>query len=99
MADEIEVRETPERHRYQAWAGEVVAGYVEYRDTEGVRALLHTQVSEEFEGRGIGSTLVRAVLDDVRARGIRVRVECPFIRGWIRRHPESKDLVAQRHHP
>ena len=99
MADEIEVRETPERHRYQALTGEVVAGYVEYRDTAGDRALLHTQVSEEFEGKGVGSTLARAVLDYVRAKGIRARVECPFIRGWIRRHPEYQDLVAQGHHP
>jgi hypothetical protein len=36
---------------------------------------------------------VRAALDDVRSRGGTVVPLCPFVRGWIERHPEYRDLV------
>jgi predicted GNAT family acetyltransferase len=46
---------------------------------------------------GLGSRLVRAALDDVRSQGGRVVPLCPFVRGWIERHPDYADLVADRH--
>jgi predicted GNAT family acetyltransferase len=43
----------------------------------------------------VGSTLVRAALDDVRAHGGRVIATCPFVRGWIDRHQEYADLLVK----
>ena len=45
-------------------------------------------------GHGLGGTLVRGALDDVRARGGSVVPLCPFVRGWIDRHPEYQDLLS-----
>ncbi|MFD5436489.1 GNAT family N-acetyltransferase [Kitasatospora sp. NPDC127067] len=39
--------------------------------------------------------LARGALDDARARGLHVLPYCPFIRGWIRKHPEYADLVPE----
>ena len=52
----------------------------------------HTEVLPAHEGEGVGSTLVRHALDDVRSRGLKALAVCPFVLGWIRRHPEYADL-------
>lgn len=55
--------------------------------------ITHTAVPPEFEGRGIGSFLVKTVLDDVRRRDLFVVPVCPFVRSYIRENPEYQDLV------
>jgi uncharacterized protein len=56
--------------------------------------LVHTEVPQALAGRGVGSSLARAVLDDVRQRGLRVVPECAFMAAFIARHPTFADLVA-----
>ena len=53
----------------------------------------HTEIDDAFEGRGLGSILIRAALDAARGRGLAVRPDCPFVRGYIARHSEYLDLV------
>lgn len=73
-------------------AGErAVAAY----QREGDRIVFtHTQVPPAVEGRGVGGKLVRAALDSVRDQGLRVVPQCPFVRAWIDRHSEYRDLLA-----
>ena len=80
--------------RYEAHVDGELAGFAEYV-LDGDRIVFtHTEVEDRCEGEGIGSTLARFALDDVRARGgLRVVPRCPFIRAWIDRHPEYGDLV------
>ena len=59
-----------------------------------VRDLQHTVIDPEQRGRGLGSVLVPAVLDYIRARGAKLMPTCPFVRGWIDEHPDQQDLVA-----
>lgn len=90
---EVTVQDNAERRRYEASTESgVVAGFAEYRDRDGVRVFTHTEVDDAYEGQGIGSSLARGALDDVRERGLRARVKCPFIRDFIERHPEYADL-------
>jgi predicted GNAT family acetyltransferase len=88
-----EVRDAPDRRRYEVLEDGTLAGFAEYRDYEGARVFTHTEVFPDFEGRGLGSTLARGALDDVRASGRRLVAQCPFIRGYIQRQPEYADLV------
>ena len=80
--------------RYEAHVDGELAGFAEYV-LDGERIVFtHTEVEDQCEGEGIGSTLARFALDDVRARGgLRVVPRCPFIRAWIDRHPEYGELV------
>lgn len=91
----ITVTDVPEQNRYEATDEDGKRyGHVEYVRTEGKITFTHTEVDPEAEGQGIGSTLARAVLDQARADGVGVVPQCPFIKGWIDRHPDYSDLVG-----
>ncbi|MFC3996718.1 GNAT family N-acetyltransferase [Nocardiopsis sediminis] len=91
----VEVSDVPEAKRYQARVdGEPkVAGVAEYIRTSELVAFVHTEVTPEYEGRGVGSALARTALDEARAANLRVLATCPFFSGWIARHPEYQDLL------
>jgi predicted GNAT family acetyltransferase len=88
------VVDNPAALRYELWTDEVLAGWIQYTRAGDVVTLVHTDVDPAFEGRGLGSVLVAGTLDDVRARGKRIRPLCPFVAAYLRRHPEYADLVA-----
>lgn len=71
------------------------AGLIRFTVDGDVLAMVHTEVDPQFEGQGVGATLVQGALDDVRTRGGRVRPVCPFVDAYIRRHPEYGDLVSE----
>jgi uncharacterized protein len=71
------------------------AGLAAYELDGDVITFTHTEVDDAYEGQGLGSRLARYALDDARARGLRVRPLCPFIKTWIRRHEDYQDLVVR----
>jgi predicted GNAT family acetyltransferase len=79
--------------RYEAYLGDELAGFLDYHAQPGLVTLLHTEVARAYEGRGVGSALVRFALDDIRARGARLLPICPFVRAYLERHPEERDLL------
>lgn len=84
----------PQRQRYELRDGDTVVGYTQYHPDGDVQFVFdHTEVDNAYSGRGLSSTLVRFALDDVRARGKRVVAICPFVDGFIDKHPEYKDLA------
>lgn len=89
----IEVAHNPEASRYEIRVDGVLAGFADYRTRPGRIVFTHTEISEEFEGRGLGSRLVREALDSARAAGVTVTPLCDFVADYIRRHPEYEDLV------
>ena len=54
----------------------------------------HTVVPPEAEGQGVGSRLVAGALAQVRAEGLKVVPQCPFVAAYIERHPDAQDLLA-----
>ena len=94
VADELRVEDNPGDHRYEAWLADRLVGVSMYKLREGRLVFVHTEVDSSVEGMGIGSRLARGALDDVRQRGLKIKVECPFIASWLKRHHEYADLVA-----
>ena len=94
-----DVVDDPGRQRYEVLADGRVAGWAAYILDDGGIVFTHTRIGEAFEGRGLGSRLARAALDDVRNRGLGVTPQCPFIAGYIRRHREYLDLVEESSRP
>ena len=83
----------PARSRYEVTVDGELAGFAEYRQVEGARVFTHTEVLDAFEGKGVGSTLARGALEDVRASGRRLVALCPFIAAYLENHGEYADLV------
>jgi NAD+ kinase len=83
-----------EQQRYEILLGGEVAGVLHYRRHGLGVDLMHTEIDQSFEGRGLASRLAAAALDDARRRASPVTVTCPFVSGYIERHPEFQDLVA-----
>jgi len=95
MATEVtvEVRDNPDESRFEAYVDGALAGFSAYVVGHGMLNFVHTEVDDAYEGQGVGSALVRQSLDQVRDRGDeRVTASCPFVRAWMRKHPEYLEL-------
>lgn len=86
-----EIHDKPERHRYELTIDGTTA-FVLYRRRPGTIEFIHTEVPQALAGRGIGKRLARHVLEAARTDGLKVIPTCPFIAGWMKRHPEFDDL-------
>ena len=89
----VTVADNPMASRYEARIDGALAGISAYELTPDTIVFLHTVVAEKYEGQGVGTAIARYALDDAQARGLYVRPLCPFIRGWMERHPEYADLI------
>ena len=91
-----EVVHNASAQQYEIRIGDELAGFTvaEPTDDPGVILFPHTEIAEAFEGRGLASELVKGALDDVRERELRIKPTCPYILGWLPKHPEYQDLVA-----
>lgn len=86
------VRNNTSKKRYElAVEGHVAATY--YDVSNGVITFIHTEVPKELEGKGVGSKLVKGALDQVRADGLKVVAQCPFVKAYIGKHAEYADLL------
>ena len=87
------VVDAPAANRFEVLVDGRVAGFAEYRRTSSSVSFTHTVVDPEFGGRGLGSVLARGALDASREAGLAVLPFCPFIRGYVERHPAYLVLV------
>ena len=51
---------------------------------------------DRFCGQGIASQLTLAVLEDLKRQGLKVVPLCRFMARYILRHPEWKQMVADK---
>jgi uncharacterized protein len=91
---ETEVVDVPESSRYELRLGGHLIGLAAYRRRNGRIVFTHTEVDESCAGRGFGSRLAAAVLDNARREDVEVVPLCPFIAHYIDRHPEYEQLLA-----
>jgi predicted GNAT family acetyltransferase len=82
------------QNRFEIREGDQIA-QLAYDVSGGEIALVHTEVPPPLEGEGYGSALAKAALDYARAQHLHVVPSCPFVAGYIRRHPEYADLTRR----
>ncbi|MBC7633049.1 GNAT family N-acetyltransferase [Aeromicrobium sp.] len=88
------ISHSTDEQRYEIHVDGVLAGFAVAREDGDTVVFPHTEVFEEFEGRGLASELVAGALDDVRARGRKVVAPCPYVARFIGKHPDYADLLA-----
>jgi predicted GNAT family acetyltransferase len=93
-ATDAEVVDVREASRYELRLDGRLIGIAAYRRRDGRIAFTHTEVDESLTGRGFGSRLAEAALDDARRQGLDVVPLCPFIAHYVEEHPRYEQLLA-----
>ena len=94
IMDEITFDHDEERETFEAIIGEERA-LLEYRSNkEGKFFITHTEVPPALQGKGIASILVKHVFDYIRENNMRMIPVCPYVKSYLKKHPEEMDLVA-----
>ncbi|MDR2373428.1 MAG: N-acetyltransferase [Bifidobacteriaceae bacterium] len=89
----LTVRNDAEAGQYELIADDVVVGLAQYQARPGQLAFVHTEIAPEVSGQGLGQVLIKAALDDARAKGLAVLPYCSFVRHYVETHPDYQDLV------
>jgi uncharacterized protein len=92
--EQLGIFNNKERQQFQVFTDGQLAS-LEYRLSEGRIVLMHTEVPDNLSGHGIGSALVEYAFNHARANHLPVKVYCPFVQAWLKRHPEYNDLVVK----
>lgn len=89
--DQIKMNEKARRFE---WEVDGKVAYTEYILTLNRIVFSHTEVPVGLEGRGIGSGLAKHVLNYAKENNLAIVPLCPFVAGYIRKHPEFKEMLA-----
>ncbi len=81
------------RNRFELTEQGLVA-FADYR-LHGDRLVIpHVEAPVALRGTGAAGRLMTGLLDQARARGLKVVPVCPYAAAFIRRHAEYQDLLA-----
>ena len=93
MANEnLQVHDNEAAHRFEIRVDGHLA-VLEYERAGDRMTMTHTKVPPAIEGRGIAGRLAQAALDDARHHNLIVVPVCPFVRSYVKRHPEYLPLI------
>lgn len=93
IRDRVTVSPDPAGSRYTLDLDGEVIGFTAYRDLDGRRVFVHTEIDDGYAGHGLSSILVGAALDDIRAAGLRVVAVCPLVDGFVKKREQYADLT------
>ena len=82
-------------HQYEFRIGDLIPRIEYIKTKNGEIYLTHTEVPSALEGKGVGSSLVRLALEDIDRQQLRLVPLCPFVAGYVQKHPEWKRLVME----
>ncbi|MER2999225.1 GNAT family N-acetyltransferase [Pontibacter populi] len=91
---EIEVKDNSAQHRFETTI-EGQTAFIDYKLRPGVMTVLHTEVPKVLEGRGIAGTITKYVLDYIATNNLQLVPICPYMRSYLKNHPEYHYLVKK----
>jgi predicted GNAT family acetyltransferase len=68
-------------------------GLAAYAERDGQRVFFHTEVDDDFAGRGLATILIGEALAVTRADGLRIVAVCPMVAAYVKKHHEFDDIV------
>ncbi|GAA1567640.1 MULTISPECIES: GNAT family N-acetyltransferase [Kribbella] len=98
-ARSLTVLENDELRRYELLAAGTTVGTLDFRLLGRRRVLGHTEIAADQRGRGLGTALIKAVLDDLITTGVRVTNYCPAVERFLQVNPEYVVVLDPAHPP
>jgi predicted GNAT family acetyltransferase len=89
-----EVRDNAERRRYELEVDGSLA-YAAYEPRGETLVVTRTYTPPALRGQGVAGRLVRGLIADVRARGLKVEPVCSYVVDYFARHPDDADVLAR----
>ncbi len=89
----MDVIRNTERNRFELLHGGREIGTLAYSFDGDVTVLERIEVEQEFSGQGLAAEFTEAVLTQMRADEEAVIPKCPYVRGYILKHPQWRDVV------
>lgn len=90
--NDVTVLHDEEAHRFETDVNGLRA-LITYRPFPDRIVFAHTEVPSALEGKGLAAKLARTALDFARANCLHVVLLCPYVSGFIREHPQYRNLV------
>jgi uncharacterized protein len=69
--------------------------FLQYRFHNDELYLMHTFVPDKLAGKGIASALAAFALNWAKDNDRKVKVYCPFVAAFLKRHPEYDFLISK----
>ena len=96
---DVSVVENGELRRYELLVAGTSVGSLDFRVLGRGRVLGHTEVVADHRGRGFGTVLIQAVLDDLIAGEVRITNYCPAVERFLQGHPKYLVVLDPSHPP
>lgn len=93
---DAKVQDNPDRHRFEIFVDGKLGGFANYLILDGAVVVTHSEVDPRYQGMGVGGQLAKQTLDQLRDRDARVVPSCPFFAGYVAKHHEYDDIIAER---
>lgn len=96
MTTSVTIKDHRDLRRLEAQVDEDdVAGFARYEiGIDGTFDFFYTEVDERFDGQGVGGQLATGVVEFARSEGIKIRPTCDFLKSYLDKHEEARDVVA-----
>ncbi|WP_210462768.1 MULTISPECIES: GNAT family N-acetyltransferase [Rufibacter] len=91
---EQEIKNNTAKHQFETTI-EGKTALVSYKLKDNVMTVLHTEVPEELEGRGIAAALSKQVLEYLKKENMELIPLCPYMAAYLKKHPEYQSLVKK----
>ena len=91
---DFEIKQDTEKNKFVTY----VEGYeavVEYTLKDNVIDLYRTFTPPELRGKGVAGKLVKYALEYAKENNLKVIPTCSYVRGYIERHENYKELLAE----
>ena len=93
---ELSVIDVPEASRFELFLNDDRVGLADYTVDADVVTVPHVETNPAHQGQGFAAVLMSGVLDSIRSSGQTIRPVCPYAFAYMRRRPETQDLLGGR---
>jgi predicted GNAT family acetyltransferase len=92
--EQLEVVDLGDEQRYELRLDGERVGSADYRVRNGVMTIPHVETEPAHQGKEFAARLMSGVLDNARTQELSVNPTCTYAAAYMRRRPETHDLVA-----